>query len=336
MPMSLRASDAWFTTLDTLTERLQAVFPDNRSLLIRELVQREAFLWLHAPYVISDSSKFVYIAANGDVYLYVQETLLFQKARHTVFSRVSMKPEKEREYEEQHSEDPRVGESIREQCLINHFAIWGERADETVCRVDRHGITSKSAELVADAAQGVARTREILIGNRDYVQRDRGHDATSDRASLSSDVPATSLTAAILVDLGLYSKASGRRETSDVDYELRNNERALLQAREFPSESCSIRWHSGRFPGTLRRMEGDRREVLELFQRFKRRVRHLSQPESTFEGEPVVSDEARERLELIREPDEYLFGILKWPLPLQGLTVCLTWTKPYQRVAVDE
>lgn len=337
MPMSLRAPELWFANLDALTERLRSVLPEreNRSLLIRELVQREAFQWLQSPYVIGDANKFVYVAANGDMFLHSQETLWFQKGRHSVFSRVSMNPRKEHDFELKHSDDPHIGESIRDQCLVNYFAIWGNTPEEASFQVDRLGITSKSAELVVDAAQGVTRTREVLIGNREYAQRDRGHDAASDRASLSIDVPALSLSAAVLVDLALYSRASGRRETSHVGYELLNNERALLQTREFPSESCPITWHSGRSPGTLSRMEGPRDEVLGLFSSFKSRLQQLTKPEEKFEGRPIVSNDARDRLRSLRAPEEYLFGLLKWPLPLQGLTVGLTWTKPYERAPDD-
>lgn len=329
--LSLRAQDSWFTLLDTLNDLVSSVMPENRSLLIREVLQREGFLWLDAPYIATSTNNFVFVSRDGDMYLLQESRLFLLDKREALPCRISMKPEKELEWERQFAEAQNFGDRIRSRWLINHFSAWDENPDDAIAtHVDRLGITSKGADLAVGAPQGTAISREILVGNREYVQWGTEGDTQNDRAMVGPDIPTLNFSAAVMIDLDLYRQTM-KRKHAQTDFQLRNQDHALMHTEKYLSDANANDWHGGREPGCPKRMEAHRDEVLERFKRFLFRLHQLADKKTVWEDgdkKPIVTPEARDRIMKVKRPKEFLFGLLKWPMPPVGLQVCLTWNKP--------
>lgn len=332
--MSLRAPEGWYTDVDALQELLGDFEAENRSRLIRELIQREHLLLARAPYVATQADYFVFVDSSGDMYLHAREKLRFLAERRRLPHRISMKPEKEVEYERELTGDPLMGEKLRSKWLVHYvLAHNGDPEQPRAAGSDELGITSKSVDIEVGQAPHAECIREVVVGNENYVLRSEEHETTLDRASLTLGVPTMNLTAAVIADLGLFGPAEGRRHTPTLSYDLRNGDLARFPERTYSTESNSIDWHTGEFLGYTTRFEAHRRETLGYFERFQSRLRLVAgeQPPPGLDEPCVPEREVRQKLLSVKEPKEYLFGLFKWPLPPVGLTLSLTWNRPPKR-----
>lgn len=336
--LTVRVNEAWLDMLSRLLNIVARGRGRDRSRLIRQLLAKEAALWLDSPYVVTRADHFILVRGNGDVFYRAFQRLELKAARARLPTGIEMKPERQAYYQDKYrgSQDPAA--MIKGHWLINHFSVWeGEdfaNREPLSSLTDRDGLTSKWVDLPIDQGQDVVVTREIIAGFKDYVQKKEAkNDTTDDRGGICIDIPTINFSVTIVVDCDLYHSDESIYNSAAVGYEFRNRESALLRVKQFDSHDDPISWREDRHPeaknpGT----EHDKsvREVTKAFETLKLRLDYLAHEETLgIDGRKIVEDEhVRAALRSIRLPEKFLFGRLLWPMPYQGLEVCLTWNKP--------
>lgn len=330
--ITVRVSEEWLSTLERLLNVVSEGQSHDRSRLIRQLVSEESAFWLDSPYVALSSEYFILISGDRTGYYRMLQRLQLEAMRAKLPCIVKIKPERQEAWIQRYRGVSHEADLIRDHWLINHFAVWlGEdtSSDPLASHVDRHGITGKLADLDTRQAKGTRLTREIIVANRDFVQRKRGDDFTADRADIGIDIPTLNVDIIVVVDLDLYEGAA----TPILGYELRNREGARLEERQPGSEANKIDWVEERYPEAAHvgpAFGPTLNSTKEAFDAFRNRVQYLA-AEGTFasDGRQVVeSEETRRKLRSIELPERFLFGRLRWQMPLPSLQVCLTWNKP--------
>ena len=341
--LTVRVNDHWIDRLDLLMNVVSRSKRFDRSTVVRQVVTRDADLWLDSPYISTASRHFIFVSASGDVYYRAVELLFLNNKRLRLPVSLEMKPEKQVFYENSYEGAGNEISRIRDHWMLNVFSVWkGDRMDGSPIAqiVDRRGITKKAADIPIHQAKDFTVVRETIVALRDYVQRksDAGllfeeGDIGDDRGDVAIEIPTLDLDLQIVVDLDLYGNNPSLSASAAVDYELRNRESALFQRRNFGGEENPIGWTKDRWPGG--KFHGPKYEsVVETIQgsfgELSARLLALtSETELVGDGRPVVENAAaREVLRSLSLPRSYLFGHLTWPIPCQGLEVCLTWNKP--------
>ena len=306
------------------------------SRFVRQTIEKEAVYWLDSPYVSTSSYHFVLITAAGDAYYRALQEFEMNTKRHKLPAAIRMKQEKQADYCTRYEGLEDEAALIRSHWLINHFAAW-EGSDTSrkpiSSHVDRLGIVEKTADLRVEMSESERVTREIMVGNRDYVQRTPGQDTAVDRAGVPITVPTMNLDLQIVLDLDLYKGNRSRLAPAAVGYEVRNLESARLESRQIGAEGNVIDWVEDSYPEPKYKgseVKPTLEEISHSIKTFKGRLDYLSS-ESTAsdDGRAVVeNDDARKTLKEVNVPRRFLFGRLKWPRPFQGLEVCVTWKKP--------
>jgi len=335
--VTLRASKSWQADLDEFLNRVAERRRGDQSRMIRQIVAKDAKWWLRSPYVVTKAKVFATVTRDGDLIYRSTEQLRMNAHRQKLPAWFEMKPEKKAYFRGEYAGDTNEAERIRNHWLLNHCAIWkgtNTDVDPVVKATDRLGICSKSVDMQVDARNDSTLTREVLVVLQDYTQR-RSHAPddqalADDRCDIEMKLPTKDLDVQVLVDRDLYPPGSRQHADADLGFEFRNEENALFPSREIDVEDNEIDWGHDKYPETHYEQRSYKRTVEAVtasFASLKERLHVLSQPDyKTSDGIVLVNDEAaRTRLQSFELPESHLFGRLRWPMPYQGLSLCMTW-----------
>lgn len=324
--VNLRVSAAWRDRLLRLLETATGGETRSQSSFVRELVDKEAALWLESPYWVDRELAFVFIDREGSAYFRSLQAIHLQRKRALLPCRLALKAEKQRHLDRTNGSVEGV---IHDRWIVNRFSAWkgdlrGDEApvdEEPLDSVsDPAGLGAKTADLSVHQPAGVRLVRETLVGVRDFVQRASGSEEllSDDRAEIPLEVPTRELEIRVVVDTSLFRAPGDLERDLRLDYEIRNLESARLEDRFVAGMDRPIRWLQFRFPS--RDHEGatfveGRRACLDSLQALANRLAALGESPSDG-GSPVSA------------PAGYLFGRLRWHRPYLGFCACVTWPKP--------
>ena len=332
--LTVRASEAWLQYLDSAIEAMSPGLDLDRSKGVRHLLDRHSFLMVESPYIIRRMAVTVLVGGNGDMAYHSQEEILLSSRRERLPCSIEMKPEKILDYAKRVGSERRLAGSLRDRWLLNYFAAYRD-SQLLADHCDGVGLTRKQADLELNLPQDTVVQREMVVVNEDYVQRAEDGDRSDDRSEILMVAPTFNLSLSVMVDLDVYG-ASSLRDEAGLDYELRNGEGALLQARRYLYGDNPLTWIAGRPPISRKSWEETHKSVRDSVERLVTRVGQLSTQDKTpGSKEPLFhSDSAKARLAQFAAPTgPYLFGRLTWPYPPMGIDICTTWNKPPEQAA---
>ncbi|MCB1035353.1 MAG: hypothetical protein KDD47_16130, partial [Acidobacteria bacterium] len=94
--VNLRVSAAWRDRLVRLLETATGGAARSQSAFVRELVDKEAALWLESPYWVDRELAFVFIDRDGSAYFRSLQAIHLQRKRALLPCRLALKAEKQR------------------------------------------------------------------------------------------------------------------------------------------------------------------------------------------------------------------------------------------------
>lgn len=313
----------------------------GRSGLVREWVGHTANAWLRSPYYCTSSKHFVYVNRFGDLFYRAEEILHLNAYRGRLPCSLEQKVEKQEYYLRNRPTSADGVEWLRQRWMFNHFAVWeGLRGVLLDKYTDGQGILRKMADLAVDRPEGTALTREMMIGLTDYVQwKEDGRRQVDvrDRSGVEISIPTKNFFFVAMIDRALFDGLlKPGYDLPPLRMELRNKDGArysdagLLDLRMISEDPVEL--ETGSFMmDEHRHGKGsehfDGTDCLESFGSFVRRANEI--------GSDAFSkkDDAVTALLRLKQPSDFLYCRVRWPIPPIGVEICITWEKVPKRIS---
>jgi hypothetical protein len=323
---TLRVSDSWIRTLDTLTGKFK---PKKRSQVLRELVAREERFWELAPYTADETRILVLVPSTGNKLYWLRQQLRIHAECTDLPFLIGIKVSWKKHFEDEDNIDP---QAVRDKWLINYFSAWsGTRVGEELIAQDsdRLGTVFKYTEIPVNQQPESALTKEIIASFDEYVAKYEPDVYTHDRSDVAIDIPTLNFEIQVIVDLDLYNDEKQRR-FAGLACELRNRDSFKISTGP---TSLGIEWDKGRYPLE----ESAAPHTIDVLERVKKSIEDLrgrlerltSDDAHALDGQPIVQkSEHRQALRSLALPDQFLFGRVRWEHPLPSMVVSVTWNRP--------
>jgi hypothetical protein len=199
----------WLRKIARLIKDQLALTSHGHTTHARKLIERANVLWHTVPYVCLSVMYFVFISADGSMYLLKKETLRRKYELDSLEGIVKIPFQKIESYVQKCS---RVGADFNgfmsRQWLFNTFVF--SCTGHTSVHTDPNGILRKSVQLPVSCSYDPIFERVTSFGLRNYVDWEdlHGHESHDDFFTILCDHPTIEQTIFFVIDPQLYATSS--------------------------------------------------------------------------------------------------------------------------------